>query len=1199
MRCMRLKTMSSDFDLRGITQNNLKCVDFNARLGEIVVICGASGSGKSSLVHEVIVAEARRQAAMRRKTDDIYTYAVRPEMKSATVLPDVESVSQRALPQTEASSFGTRTGLKSLLKTIFVQHGEIIHKGQLVRQPTLDEIWNFSQHYHPGAKLYAIYSNYESIDAQTNGSFLLKNGVYSVVCRDEAKSASRLIAVSKFASIKLEKYQILIEIADYKDYQSISKLAKQGIMLIGDGVELNFNEYWFSFIDGNIFRKPSNLLFSTSTASSLSGCCKSCAGKGSHLSVNLDGALDKNSSIEHGFLRVPLSKSGRYLGFKFLPTGLTKVLKDKGVDVSQSFATLNTAYQKIVIDTLTEKLISNRTDPHAKNYLSNISCPDCEGTGLGYQARAVLLEGKPFHYYLGLPASDLTEALENLNIRCAARDEALTKLQLIRKLAIDYVALERSTASLSSGEAQRLKLMDVLISQERDRIIVLDEPSSNLQYRDNLNIIEILMRLKDRNNCVLVVDHNPVYQLLADRVLEIGPGAGMEGGRILDRGLPLNNPYFSYPTLDFLIKVDSSINIKNIKLRPKHNLKLNEIDFPLRKMTVVVGSSGSGKTTLMDQVCLALEESGEQVVRLTAKSPGRSSSSIVATYIDVFDDIRRVYAKSSVPHLTESDFSFNSAGACPQCGGTGLDEGVTCGVCFGSRYRADVSLVKLDGKSIVELLNTDIPNIGFQDSFGFLENMKNLFDALALCHLSLGRSLSSLSGGEIQRLKLVKFILEYQQAFSRKNTYVILDEPCRGLDSNSIVKLHRALESYLSGCTVLAVEHNPDFIYRCGHVIDLGESKQLKTQSDVVAGAAGSKTFPSLNHADVFRKVRELASHRPNNTSTKQLESNRPIVTPKIQHETQHQRKVQRYDFLHPVLLRQDNFELERHFAENFQLCIPDDDVVFYRSREELQTALESKERFFFNPFVNHLEKYHRVPLSVRKQVIAGLKSTREFSCSDPWSILIESRSFDEAFLKGGGVVATVSGNESVQSKTIYHTIRLFSRIAHVVDRIHPYSFAFNLYRNACPHCKGYSHFKSFPFNKWLDKKFSVLDPRCMTLKLSTVLPKASIAKFFKEELFDFSKPMQDLTEDEWNILLYGFKPYKFLKNGKSGDVESDYFEWRGLNSYIYNNMIKLSPKKDISAELAWIVCPFCESGFRRSVKWYKANGNTIPDCLS
>lgn len=1184
--------MSSDFGVRGVTHNNLKNIDFSARLGEIVVVCGASGSGKSSLVHEVIVAEARRQAAMRRKTDDIYTYAVRPEMKSATALPDVESVTQRALPQTEASSFGTRTGLKSLLKRMFVHHGEIFHEGQQIRQPTLDEIRNFSQSHHPGAKLYAIYSNYDAVDGKTAASLLQKQGVTSVVCRDEIKSTSRLIAVSKLGSIKLENYQILIDIADNKDHQSIAKLARQGILLVGEGMELNFNEHWFSLVDGKIFRKPSPLLFSRSTASSLSGCCSACAGKGSRLSVNLDGALDKDSRIDQGFLRVPLSKSGRYVGFKFLPSGLTKVLKSQGVDVSQSFAALTTASKKIVIDTLTEKLIANRADQHAQSYLSDMPCPDCKGTGFGYQARAVLLSGKPFHYYLGLPAADLAKILEKLNTGCVARDEALTKLQFIHKLAIDHIALDRSTASLSSGEAQRLKLLDVLVSQERDRIIVLDEPSSNLQYRDNINIIEILMELKSRNNCVLVVDHNPVYQFTADRVLEIGPGAGKEGGRVLKKGLPSSDPLFAYPALDFVAKGESSPKTKKIKLRPRHNLQLPDIAFPLRQMTVVVGSSGSGKTTLMDLICQSLEESGEQVVRLTAKAPGRSPASIVATYIDVFDDIRKVYAKSSAPLLTESDFSFNAAGACPQCGGSGIDEGIACGVCFGSRYRADVSLVKVDGKSIVELLNTDIPNIGFQSSFGFLSHVKDVFDALALSHLSLGRALSSLSGGEIQRLKLVKFILGYWQALSRQNTYVILDEPCRGLDRKSIEKLHRALGDYLKGCTVLAVEHNPDFIYRCGYVIDLGGAKPLKTSSDVVAGAAGSKSFPSLNHRDVFQQVRALASQRQNKTPSQLPCRDNASAAPNSQRDTE------RYRFLRPVFIRQDNFALEKRFAENFQLCVPDDDVVFYRSRDALQAAVATKEKFFFNPFVSHLEKYHRVPLSVRKQVAAGLKSIRELSNAEPWSALVEARSFDEAFFKGGGVVATASNCEAVPEEYTYHAIRLFSRTARVVDGIHPFSFAFNLYRNACPYCKGYAHLKSFPFSKWLDKSFSVLDPRCMPLKLGTVLPKTAIAKFAKEELFDFSKPVHGLTDGEFNILLYGFKPYKFLKEGKKGDVESDFFEWRGLNSYIYNNMGKLSPKKDISDELAWTPCPFCESGFRQSVRWYKVKGELISDCL-
>jgi len=1194
---MMVKLMNSEFSLQGVTHNNLKYINFNGKLGEIVVVCGVSGSGKSSLVHEVIVAEARRQEAMRRKTDDIYTYAVRAEMKSASVLPNVESVSQKALTQTEASSFGSRTGLKSLLKKIFVEHGEIIHAGEQVRSPTLDEIFWFSQKYQPDAKIYAVYSNYEAIDSKKVVAFFLKQGIDSVVCRDEVKSASRLVAVPKLGSIKLDNYQILIEVTEQEDRQKILKVANRGILLIGDGVELDFNEHWFSFVDGKVFRKPSNLLFSRTRSSSLSGCCPVCLGKGSRLFVNLDRVLNKNRAIEHGFLRVPLSKSGRYFGFKFLPSGLTKVLKEKGVDVSQSFGSLSTTLQTVVIDTLTEKLINNHADLHAQKYLSNISCPDCEGTGFGYQTRAVLLDGKPFHDYLSLPSVDLEKSLEDLSMRCSARDEALSKLKYIRELSIDYIALDRSTASLSSGEAQRLKLLDVLISQERDRIIVVDEPSSNLQYRDNINIIKILIELKSRNNCVLVVDHNPVYQLAADRVLEIGPGAGKDGGKVSEKGTLLNNDSSFYPLLNFLVKGDFNFDVKSVQLSPKNNLRINEINFPLRRMTVVIGSSGSGKTTLIEQICQSLETSGEQVIRLSAKEPGRSPSSIVATYIGVFDDIRKNYAKFSAPLLTESDFSFNSSGGCSQCGGSGMDGDVACGVCFGSRYRTDISLVKLDGKSIVELLNSDITSINTQPPFNFLKSVVEVFDAFALRHLSLGRSLTSLSGGEIQRIKLVKFILENRRALSHKNTYVALDEPCRGLDRNSIIKLHQALGSYLSNCTVLAVEHNPDFIYRSSYVIDLGDSKRLKNQCEVVAGVAGSKPFPSLNHTDVFQQVRELASYRVNKISD-QLEANSVCDAPEIQRGPQFQRVAQRRGFLPPALIRQDNFELEKYFSGKFQLKIPDDNVEFYRSKMELRAAVEMSDKFYFNPFVSHLEKYHRVPLSVRKQIMEDLPSGRKWSGNDPWSVLVEAVNFDEAFLRGGGVVATVSGQDFGLSGIVYHTIRLFSRSVGLVDRVNPSSFAFNLYRNACPYCKGYGHLKSFPFDKWLDKRFSVLDSGCMKLRLSTVIPKTSINKFSKEDLFDFTKPMRELTKDEFNILLYGFHPYKFIKNGKNGAVESDYFEWRGLNSYIYNNMNKLSPKKDIGEELNWRICPFCCSGFRQSVKWYEVNGKTILDFL-
>ena len=1189
------KSVTSEFSVSGIVQNNLKNIDISGKTGEIILVSGISGSGKSTLVDKVIVAEANRQEAMRRKTDDLYVYAVRPKISASTQLPTAISVSQRTLVQTQLSTFGTRTGLRGAIQQIFVKQGKIIYQGIHIKKPSLVEIREFAKNYYPKAKLYAVLSSYEPVSRNILLAQLKKHGVGMIYLRDEKKGVFRQVSIFKLPIHGLSDYELMVDLDSCSTDDVVTELAPAGVLLLGDDIELNFKEYYFSLPDGTVFRRPSRLLFSKSTVSSLSGCCKACNGSGSRLSVNLSNVIDAKAPIQSGFLNVPLSKSGRYVGFKFLPGGLANLLKKQGVDTKKTFADLLPEAQDIVITTLTEKLHSNQKDEQARQYLSEMPCLECEGTGYGYQTRAVLVGGKPIHYYLSLTADDLSHHLDALNLDKGLKADIERLLSLISKLAIDHIALDRATSSISSGEAQRIKLLDVLMSQDSGKIVVLDEPSSNLQYRDNLHIIDVILEIKSRDNCVIIVDHNPLYHCIADRIIKVGPGAGSEGGHVSEHKISTNKCNLTFQSQDFEVDSLTKPKFKTVKLRAKHNLKLTNITFPKETVTVVIGSSGSGKTTLvLDLIYNSLVAEGEHVVKLDSKPPGKSPRSIVATYLEVFDEVRKTYANAAAPYLRESDFSFNAAGACTQCGGSGQDVDKLCAVCFGSRYRPDVSLVKVEDKSIVELLNFDIKQINTGGVFGFLSEAIRIFEDLSLTHIALGRATSTLSGGEIQRLKLAKFILNHYNTLGESGVYVILDEPCRGLDRKAILKLHQAISHYLGHCTVLVIEHNPDFIYQCRYVIDLGAARGEKTSADIVAGFAKEKSFPSMNHRAVFDELHTVTTRDRGLNSTAN-----PVVTNNLT-ETDRVNEGKYFQLVHPVFIRQENFALEERFTSNFDVVVKDKNVVFYHSREAMRTAVASVSKFLYNPFVSFLEKYPKVPHSIYAEIISRLNKADLALDADPWRVLVKSEIFDEAFLKGAGVVATYPEKVVVAPENCtYHTIRLFSLVDRVTDGIAPASFAFNLHSNACPYCKGYGHLKSYPFHKWIDTKYSVLDPEMTPYKINRVMPKSVIAKFAKEGLFDFSSVAKTLTQEEFNILLYGFKAYKFKKPGRAGKVEDDFLEWRGLNSYIYHNATKLSPNGNLNQYLELVTCPFCRYGFRSVVERYRHQEKTIVDYLS
>jgi excinuclease ABC subunit A len=1173
------------FEISGITENNLKNIDFSVEIGEVVVIAGVSGSGKSTLVNRVVAAEAKRQSMMRRKSDDLFYYTVRPDFKRATCLPEAVIISQRAVFQSASSTFGTRTGLNALLVNLFVRRGEIHYQGEQINKPDIATVLKFRQQYYPKASLFGRIAQFENISRSQVVALLQSIGAERMLMRNEGKLSIKPLALDRLPTKNLNGYEIFIDLDKVNNPDRVLKNTRAVPVLIDIDLELDFHEHGVSLKDGTIFRLPSKLLFSHSTMSSRSGCCLECGGTGEVTTYDSQKAIDKKAIIKNGFLSVPLTASGRYKGFKFLPSGLANLLKKEGVDVSKSFSAINATQQGVILEILNAKLTSNKNDPVAQQFLTTVPCQVCEGSGLSWQARAVTINGKSIDFFLGLTADELNSELSALSFDDDSIDKALTILDYISNLSVDHVALNRPVTTMSSGELQRMKLLPALVNQYSGKIIILDEPSSNLQYRDNLKVLRLINELKVRNNCIIIVDHNPVYQMIADRQLKIGPSAGVNGGDYCPA-----DDYFQVGNLfDALLKsnrIAKKYSFKTIPLIPKRNVHLDSVRIPKKAFTAVIGSSGSGKSTLCRELIFPALSESDGAIFFDSKHSNGSSRSIVATYLNVFDKVRRLYARSAETGLTESDFSFNSTGACYNCQGSGYVDSHVCGVCFGSRFSSEVDLFKVEGKSITELLATDLEQIPFDGGLAFLEEAVQILQRLSLSHITLGRETDSLSGGELQRLKLARFMLASHAALDNKNRYIILDEPCSGLDPEAVASLYQVLQDYLSDSTVLVIEHNPYFIYRCPYLIDLGAASGIKDKNSVFQGFFGEKAFPSLNHAQVMEEsllLKDLARTPMKRTDI--------IID---DDDTPRDINGKRYDLIYPFFIKQKNFALEDKFSKSYQPHVPDDNVFFYQTKDALEIALHKESEFFFNPFINLLERYPLVPSTLKEKVIKGINRKSIVCDSDPWSFKVAADSFDAAYVKGGGVVIVRREN----SLYAYHGVRLLSIRKRVVDKIFPHKFAFNLYKNACDCCHGYGHIRSYPLTDWIKNSRSVLDDGFMPYPLNTVMPKNTIKRFAKEGLFDFSKPVSKLSAQELNILLYGFKAYKFRRVGKSDDAESSFYEWRGINSYLYRNAAKLSPDKDLNSFLEWRTCPFCSHGFSEKIHFYVVGERTFFDFM-
>ena len=1231
--------MDEALSFTDITQNNLKHLDFNMMPNEIVVICGVSGSGKSTLVHQVIAAEALRQQKMRNKSDKILHYAVRPKFRSCSSLPEPIIISQRSAHVAENIRFGTRSRINDLLVKYFVEAGLVIHNQHLIVKPTLPEIFVHQQRFYSNSRLFLRVLNFESLSINLRQQ-LLQSQVSSLLLRAEGKLTLKSVPLSKLPK-QIEKYEGFIAIERTDDAEKLKKLNSVPVLMLDsrcvegtsideyDHDEIEFDQHGFNPEYCRIFRLPSQKLFSRSTQSSTAGYCRKCNGLGERISYNMEGVIIPDVPLTREFLDVEKTKAGRYQGFKFLPSGLTAVLRKAGVDVKLSFHALPKEQRDLVLQTLRDKLASNSKDKSAQTFLKKGPCLACHGNGFGWQAREAKVNGLSLPDYLAMNGKQLQHAIDDIEVTHPILSQLKNLLKYLHALAIDHIDFERPLTTLSSGELQRLKLLPALLDDVSECLYILDEPSSNLQFKDNLAIIELLKTIKMKGNCILLVEHNPLYQAYADRVLCIGPKAGAEGGSYCPaltidqqlQGLSISN------NIAPLVEKEQL----TLTLQPTRHMKLNRFSIPKNTINTIIGASGSGKSTLCREMLYpALIQEEFSVELLDSRPFTGASSSIVASYLGVFDTLREFFSVQSSGKYSPSDFSFNAGGACEHCSGKGFVEvgdgrgankdkiKQTCPVCFGSRFRAEVALfcAEIDRKpvSLPQVLSSDFYWIAAQEDLSKLHTTITTLEALSLGHLHLGRETQTLSGGELQRLKLAKFLLanwlnrkQKQKQLNNVQQVVVLDEPCRGLDNQAVARLMSILREHLAHATVIVIEHNPYFIYQCDYITDIGRSGVVKTDANIYQADLHSiqkldfeerlLKFPSLNHQLIMEQAKTQVLEKNSQIdyveNSLAFESIKPIT--KVVRAPRTERNKQRYQLIPKIYRQQQNFEREKKFKNCFEIIVPDDNCFFYSDWKTLQStviALRPKE-YFYNPFMRQLERYPSVPLTERKKILSALTTKAVLFEDDDWRCLASSESLESAYLKGSGVVVIREQSNELS----YHSIRLLSLREKVVDRVFPEQFAFNLYRNSCQHCHGYGKILSYPLREWIDETKSILDKGSLPFPLENSLPKRTISHFAtKEGLFDFRKKIHQLSKIERDILFYGFKAYRFRKASAKSNADHQYYEWEGLNSYIYDKRKQLEANALFIDKVDWVVCPFCTHGFSSNISFYQCEGEIFTD---
>lgn len=582
------------------------------------------------------------------------------------------------------------------------------------------------------------------------------------------------------------------------------------------------------------------------------GMCQECMGVGKKIELDLDRFLDKSKSLNEGAILFPVFAVGTWYWKSYVYSGLLdndkkladyseaewetllygkgsfEAVLDNNVPVNAKYEGLIDKFNRLYIQKDSAEM-SDRTRKKAEQFLKMGQCPKCRGARLNEAALNCRINGLNIAEMSAMEVSALTGIVRQIADPLAAPMVATlaTRLQHLVDIGLGYLSLDRETATLSGGESQRIKMVKHLNSSLVDIIYIFDEPSIGLHPRDVHRLNELLVKLRDKGNTILVVEHDPDVIRIADHIVDIGPKAGSKGGEVVYqgdyRGL-LASGTLTGVSLHQQVKIKPSVRQRTGALAIRHanihNLQDVSVDIPTGVLTAVTGVAGSGKSSLINKVFLSQHP---EAVVIDQSAVGTSIRSNPATYTGIMDDIRQLFGKTN--KVSASLFSFNSKGACPGCQGLGFiftdlaflePIRTTCEICNGRRFSEEVLQYGFQGKNITEVLEMTVEQaLSFFRRKEVQQKLKAMYD-VGLDYLTLGQPLSTLSGGECQRIKLAGEL-------HKSGSIYVMDEPTTGLHLSDTGHLLEIMDRLVDlGNTVIVIEHNTDVIRHADWIIDLG-----------------------------------------------------------------------------------------------------------------------------------------------------------------------------------------------------------------------------------------------------------------------------------------------------------------------------------------------------------------------------------------
>ena len=894
----------------GARVHNLKNIDVTIPRNSLTVITGLSGSGKSSLAFDTIFAEGQR-----RYVETFSAYArnflgglQRPDVDKITGLSPVISIEQKTTNKNPRSTVGTTTEIYDYMRLLFARAAVAYsyNTGEKMVKYTEEKVIQMILNAYNGKAIYLLAPLVRNRKGHYRELFenMRRKGYLYIRVDGEVKELTRGMKVDRYKNHNIEVVIDKLHVSD-KDSErlrkSVSVAMKQGDGLImvldkDKGEAKYFSKRLMCPTTGIAYKDPAPNIFSFNSPE---GACMRCKGLGYINEIDLNKVIpDRTKSVYQGAI-VPLGRYKNQMIFwqidailqkydcqlktpvKDIPVdALNEVLYGSLENIKISGELVHTTSDYFVsfdgvikyLRSVIENDDSASGQKWADQFMATAICPECHGMRLNKEALSYRLWNKNISELsnmdiseLGLWLNEVEQHLSDQQKKIASEilKEIKTRINFLLEVGLDYLSINRPSASLSGGESQRIRLATQIGSQLVNVLYILDEPSIGLHQRDNERLINSLKELRDLGNTVVVVEHDKDMMLNADYIVDIGPKAGRKGGEVVFQGTPkemLKTNTLTSQYLNGKKKIAIPLNRrkgngKSIWLRGAsgNNLKHIDVGFPLGKLIVVTGVSGSGKSTLINETLQPILsqhfyrslkkpmpydsieglEYIDKVVNVDQSPLGRTPRSNPATYTGVFTDIRNLFVnlpEAKIRGYKPGRFSFNvKGGRCEACGGNGYktiemnflpDVMVPCEVCHGKRYNRETLEVRYKGKSIADVLDMTINQAVefFENVPSILQKIKTAQD-VGLGYIKLGQPSTTLSGGESQRVKLATELSKRDTG----KTLFILDEPTTGLHFEDIRILMEVLQKLVDkGNTVIVIEHNLDVIKLADYIIDMG-----------------------------------------------------------------------------------------------------------------------------------------------------------------------------------------------------------------------------------------------------------------------------------------------------------------------------------------------------------------------------------------